>query len=123
MNSEERMMLIGAGVFLCIIGIFIAYAMPYDVESSYRYYNAYSRRYETITSTVTMYGHPAGWAFDGLGFLMILLGLIIQPNVSMLSTKRNFQGKVCGNCYLFGKGECKKQEKIFNAMPCEDFTP
>lgn len=123
MNNDGRTLLIGAGIFLCIIGGFVVFTLPYDVESSHQYYNAYSHRYETITSTVTLYGHPAGWVFDGIGVLMILAGLMMYPNGSIQSTHRTFHGKVCGNCFMFGKEDCKRNEKMFNAMPCQDFTP
>ena len=99
--------------------------MPYDVNSSYTYYDPYSNRYRTETSTVTLYGNPSGWILDGIGFFMFFGGLMLHVNDPQQpqATTRQFQGKVCGNCFFFGKEECKKQEKIFNAMPCEDFTP
>lgn len=123
MNESERITLIFLGFIIMVIGLLIAFAMPYNINSSYTYYNPITERYETVTSTVTIYGHPIGWAIDGIGFFMLLIGLMIHPNGSKPSTQRTFQGKVCGNCYFFGKEECKRQEKLFNAMPCEDYTP
>jgi len=63
-----------------------------------------------------------------VGFFLCVLGGVIyligeKSETVQASPTRIFQGKVCGNCYFFGKKECKSQEKLFNAMPCEDFTP
>jgi len=106
-----------------VVGTFIGFAMPYDINSSYSWHNPISGKYETTTTSVTVYGHPIGWAIDGIGFLILLVSLMVQSDSSTSSTKRTFQGKVCGNCFFFGKEECKRKEKMFNAMPCEDFTP
>jgi len=122
-TEGERNALIALGFFIMVIGSLIALAMPYDINSSYTWYNPMSERYETVTSTVTVYGHPIGWVIDGIGFLMLLTGLMIHPNDSKPSAQRTFSGKVCGDCYFFGKEDCKRHEKLFNAMPCEDFTP
>jgi hypothetical protein len=123
MSEGERNGLIFLGFIIMILGLFIAFAVPYNINSSYSYYNPIDGRYETVTSTVTVYGHPIGFVLDGVGFFMLLIGFMIHPNGSTPSTQRAFQGKVCGNCHFFGKEECKRQEKLFNAMPCEDFTP
>lgn len=123
MTEGERIALIVIGFFIMIVGLLIAFAMPYNINSSYTWYNPITERYETVTSTATVYGHPVGWAIDGIGFFMLLIGLMIHPNGSKPSIQRTFQGKVCGNCYFFGKEDCKRQEKLFNAMPCEDYTP
>lgn len=121
-KGSPRDALIVLGFIIMVIGFFIAFAVPYNINSSYTWYNPITERYETITSTVTVYGHPIGWVFDGIGFFMLLIGLMMHPNSSKPST-RTFQGKVCGNCYFFGKEDRIRQEKMFNAMPCEDFTP
>ncbi len=123
MTEGERNALIALGFFLTVVGTYIAFAVPYDIDSSYSYYDPISGRYETVTSTVTVYGHPIGFVLDFVGFVMLLIGLLMHPNGSKPSTQRTFQGKVCGDCYFFGKEECSRQEKMFNAMPCEDFTP
>jgi hypothetical protein len=123
-RGSTRDVLIVLGLVLMGIGFFIAVAVPYNINSSYTYYDPLTYRYETITSTITVYGHPIGWALDGIGFLMLLVGLMIHPTGAKSSTtQRTFQGKVCGNCHFFGQEFCKRQEKLFNAMPCEDFTP
>jgi len=123
MNEGERNALLGFSIFLMFIGTIIAFALPYDITSEYTYYDPFTNRYETVTSTITVYGHPIGWVVDGIGFFIFLGALVIHPNGSKPSTQRTFQGKVCGNCYWFGKEECKRKEKMFGAMPCEDFTP
>jgi hypothetical protein len=122
-TEDEKIALIILGFLIMVIGMVIAFTMPYNINSSYTYYNPFSKQYETVTSTVTVYGHPIGWVFDGIGFFMLLIGLMIHPNGSEPSTQRAFQGKVCGNCYFFGKEDCKRKEKMFNSMPCEDYTP
>jgi len=121
-KGSPRNALFVLGFIIMVIGFFIAFAMPYNINSSYTWYNPIAERYETITSTVTVYGHPIGWVFGGIGFFMLLIGLMMKPNGSKVPT-RMFYGKVCGNCWWFGKPECKRNEKLFNAMPCEDFTP
>jgi hypothetical protein len=123
MTEDERNALIVIGFFIMVIGLFVALAMPYDITSEYSWFNPISGRYETVRSKVTVYGHPMGWVLDGIGFFLLLIGLMIKPNGSAVSTTRAFYGKVCGNCHWFGKPECKRNEKIFNAMPCDDFTP
>jgi hypothetical protein len=123
MTEGERNALIVLGFFIMVIGLFIAFAMPYNIDSSYTWYNPITERYETLTSTVTVYGHPIGFVLDGVGFFMLLIGLMMHPDGSKPSTTRTFQGKVCGDCHFFGAEDCPRQEKLFNAMPCEDFTP
>lgn len=123
MTKDERTALIALAFLLMGAGTVIAFAMPYDINSSFSWHNPVTGKYETSTTTVTVYGHPIGWAIDGIGFLILLVGLMVQPNGSTSSTQRTFHGKVCGNCFFFGKEECKRKEKMFNAMPCEDFTP
>jgi hypothetical protein len=123
-TKDEKSGLIVIGIILMLIGLFVAFAVPYNIDSSYSYYDPFTNRYQTVTSTVTVYGHPVGWVLDGFGFFLFLGGLVAHPDGSQPATAtRQFQGKVCGNCFFFGKEQCKKQEKIFNAMPCEDFTP
>jgi len=121
-KGSSREALIIFGFILMGIGLFVAFAMPYNINSSYSYYDPFTQRYETVTSTVTVYGHPIGWVFDGIGFLILLIGLMMHPNHSA-PHRRTFQGKVCGDCHFFGKEDCPRNEKIYNAMPCEDFTP
>ena len=123
MNEDERNLLLGFSILMMIIGTFIGFALPYSMTSEYSYYDPFTNRYQTMTTTITVYGHPIGWVIDGVGFFIFLGALMIKPEDFIPSTQRTFQGKVCGNCYWFGKVECKRNEKLFNAMPCEDYTP
>lgn len=123
-RGSARDGLIILGFILMVIGFFVAFAMPYNINSTYTYYDVFTNSYHTATSTITVYGHPFGWVLDGIGFFVLLMGLVTHPNGSRASTtQRTFQGRVCGDCHFFGKEDCPRQEKIFNAMPCEDFTP
>lgn len=121
-RGSTRDALIIFGLILMGIGFFVAIAMPYNINSSYTYYDPFTHRYETVTSTITVYGHPLGWVMDGVGFFILLIGLLTHPSHSA-PYRRTFQGKVCGDCHFFGTEDCPRQEKLFNAMPCEDFTP
>jgi hypothetical protein len=123
-KGSTRDDLIILGLVLMGIGLFVAVALPYPINSSYTYYNSFTYRYETVTSTITVYGHPIGWIPTGIGFFLLLIGLMTHPSGSKPSTtRRTFRGKVCGDCHFFGAEDCPRQEKMFNAMPCEDFTP
>jgi hypothetical protein len=70
--------LIGLGLIIMIVGMYVSFAMPYEITSSYTWYNPISSRYETSTSTVTIHGHPMGYLVDGFGFFLLLIGLIAK---------------------------------------------
>jgi hypothetical protein len=64
-----------------------------------------------------------GAVFFVLGLAIYFIGKESDTTTQASYTQRTFQGKVCGNCHFFGKEDRIRQEKMFNAMPCEDFTP
>ena len=55
-----------------------------------------------------------GVGFIAIGVVVVLLGVIAKP-------KPKYQPKVCGNCLYFKTPECIREEKLPNAMPCENF--
>lgn len=121
-KSDLRNLCIGLGILLTILGSYIAFAAPYDMHSSFSYTDPFTGQPKTTYTTVTTYGNPMGFYIDGLGFILILIGFYMHTDYST-NQKRTFKGKVCGDCHFFGKEHCVREEKLYNAMPCEDFTP
>ncbi|MCW4018071.1 MAG: hypothetical protein NWF00_05265 [Candidatus Bathyarchaeota archaeon] len=123
MSNDVKTALFLVGAFIGIVGLAIGFAMPYTVSSTTNYRNPVTGRYESVTTSATLYGHPAGYALAGVGSVMFIIGLIANSSSSSTPTERSFQGKVCGDCAFFSKEQCKLGVKLHNAMPCEDFTP
>jgi hypothetical protein len=80
MNSDDKKVLIFFGLLICVAGMVVAFALPYQVTSSTQYHNPVMWRWETVTTTVTVYGHPIGFVLDGVGFLMFIGGLLVHPD-------------------------------------------
>lgn len=109
MNESDRNTFIafgiGLGFVIIVIGTYIALPMPNEPPYAYG----------------LSYGY--GLSIDVIGCLILFISLMMHFSGSAPPTHRTFKGKVCGDCYFFGREDCKRQEKLFNAMPCEEYTP
>jgi hypothetical protein len=82
-----------------------------------------------------VYWNPWGFVLDGIGFMLFLYAIsgerneienypsrILEPRIYRDYRKEidpeNYRCRICAN---FEKSECKRQEKLLNAKPCEDF--
>jgi len=110
--------LIILGFFISVVGLFIGFCVPYTITQEIPMIDPYTGRHYTERYTITVYGHPSGFFLNGIGFLIILIGLFYKPTEKTLP-----KPKVCGTCVWFGKPLCPRGEKIYSADPCESYTP
>ena len=73
--------------------------------------------------------NPFGFILQGIGFVIFLYALFSKgEKIRVYQSKQQYFRSVrvedykCGNCWLFGKGGCKRKEKLPNAEPCEDYV-
>ena len=79
--------------------------------------------------------NPFGFVLDGIGFMLFLYAIFGDKNenenypsrILKPSRHRDNHSEIepenyrCRICLKFGKSECKRQEKLLNAIICEDF--
>lgn len=62
--QQGATILILLGLLLIIVGLYVAFALPYTIYSTFDHYS----------SSVTMVGHPAGWAAESAGWIFLIIG-------------------------------------------------
>jgi len=77
--EKTHTMLLALSFTLMIAGLLISFCLPYPIYSETEYYNPITKRYETISSTVIVYGHPFGFVLDGIGFILLLYVIMTKP--------------------------------------------
>jgi hypothetical protein len=77
--------------------------------------------------------NPFGFVIDGIGIMIFFYAIFdkrenhsegyILKNRDKKDNYRNYleEDYKCRNCFWFGKPGCKRQEKLLNAEPCQDF--
>lgn len=86
-----------------------------------------------VNSSVSLTTYYKESAF--IGFVVFILGVLLTVGASSYTVWRIFserkmqhleakrlKERVCGTCLWFGKPKCKRNEKLSDAKPCEDYT-
>jgi len=74
-----------------------------------------------------VYANPFGFVIDGIGFVLFLYAIFAKQKEPRLHIREQYlkttlqEDYRCGTCFWFGKSGCKRNEKLLNAEPCEDY--
>ena len=118
MDSDQKNGLMILGILMCLVGLAVAVALPISYISSASVRNPLNGRYQTVTTTVTGYGHPAGYAVASVGFMFLLAGGLSRIDEITKSTSEML---TCGKCGAFGTEHCVLKVQSSNALVCEKF--
>ncbi len=77
-----------------------------------------------------VYSNPFGFVIEGIGTIVFFYSILSKPEESrsqrFVSRKQYLKRMIkedyrCGTCFWFGKPGCKRNEKLLNSEPCEDY--
>jgi len=80
------------------------------------------------TTLAFVYFNPFGLVIDSLGFMVFLYAIFSKeeqepkPYHALYDKRIAEEDYKCRYCAWFGKPGCKRQERLLNGKPCEDFS-